>query len=125
LQEHRAFCREYDRVARSVDRALVGSGPSKATFYRWLAGGIQGLPHPAHCRVLEKIFPGWTVTALFGPWSEEDAETALSDPTGNARTVANLGDVSAVYPSRSDFAHELPPHVLLDEATSVHAVGLS
>jgi hypothetical protein len=41
LQEHRAFCREYDRVARAIDRELVGSHPSKATFYRWLSGNLN------------------------------------------------------------------------------------
>jgi hypothetical protein len=35
LQEHQAFCREYDRVARRVDPGLQHSYPSKATFYRW------------------------------------------------------------------------------------------
>src|SRR5690242_6362429 len=77
LQEHRAFCREYDKVARVVDRELVGGYPSKATFYRWLSGSLTGLPHPGHCRILEQMFPGWRAEALFLPWPDEPP----ADPT--------------------------------------------
>ena len=65
LQTHRAFCREYDRVAAEVDPTLRGGWPSKAQFYRWLSGNLVGLPYTDHCRVLEKMFPGWTVDQLF------------------------------------------------------------
>ena len=65
LQTHRAFCREYDRVAAEVDPTLRGGWPSKAQFYRWLSGNLIGLPYADHCRVLEKMFPSWTVDQLF------------------------------------------------------------
>ena len=65
LQTHRAFCREYDRVAADIDPTLRGGWPSKAQFYRWLAGDLVGIPYADHCRVLEKIFPGWTIDQLF------------------------------------------------------------
>ncbi len=65
LQEHQAFCREYDRVARRVDPGLQHSYPSKATFYPWLSGGLRKLPYPGHCRVLEAMLPGWSVEELF------------------------------------------------------------
>ncbi|MDQ5852231.1 MAG: hypothetical protein M3380_09200, partial [Chloroflexota bacterium] len=65
LQTHRAFCREYDRVAAEVDPTLRGGWPSKAQFYRWLSGDLIGLPYSDHCRVLEKMFPSWTVDQLF------------------------------------------------------------
>jgi hypothetical protein len=65
LQTHRAFCREYDRVAADIDPTLRGGWPSKAQFYRWLAGDLVGIPYADHCRVLEKMFPGWTVDQLF------------------------------------------------------------
>lgn len=65
LQTHRAFCREYDRVAAKTDSTLRGSWPSKAQFYRWLAGELVGLPYPDHCRILESMFPGWKVNQLF------------------------------------------------------------
>jgi hypothetical protein len=65
LQTHRAFCREYDRVAADIDRALKGGWPSKAQFYRWLSGELVGLPYPDHCRILEGMFPGWRADQLF------------------------------------------------------------
>lgn len=65
LQTHRAFCREYDRVAAKADPTLRGGWPSKAQFYRWLSGELVGLPYPDHCRILEKMFPDWKVDQLF------------------------------------------------------------
>jgi hypothetical protein len=65
MQTHSAFCREYDKVAAEVDRALKGGWPSRAQFYRWLSGDLLGLPYADHCRVLEKMFPEWKVDQLF------------------------------------------------------------
>ncbi|MGH3820241.1 MAG: hypothetical protein ACRDRE_21325 [Pseudonocardiaceae bacterium] len=65
LQTHRAFCREYDRVAAKADPTLRGGWPSKAQFYRWLSGELIGLPYPDHCRILESMFPDWKVDQLF------------------------------------------------------------
>jgi hypothetical protein len=65
LQTHRAFCREYDRVAAVIDPTLRGAWPSKAQFYRWLSGDLVGLPYTDHCRILEGMFPDWKVDQLF------------------------------------------------------------
>jgi hypothetical protein len=65
MQTHSAFCREYDKVAAEVDRALKGGWPSRAQFYRWLSGDLVGLPYADHCRILEKMFPEWKVDQLF------------------------------------------------------------
>jgi hypothetical protein len=65
MQTHSAFCREYDKVAADVDRTLKGGWPSRAQFYRWLSGDLIGLPYADHCRILEKMFPGWKVAQLF------------------------------------------------------------
>jgi hypothetical protein len=65
MQTHSAFCREYDKVAAEVDRTLKGGWPSRAQFYRWLSGNLVGLPYVDHCRILEKMFPGWKVAELF------------------------------------------------------------
>lgn len=124
LQEHRAFCREYDRLARSIDRQLVGSYPSKATFYRWLSGNLSGLPHPSHCRILEMMMPGWTVQAMFEPWPGEDDAPPAADQ-GTAPMPAELAGVTAVYTSRTEFSHEMPPTKLFDQAQTIDAVGLS
>ncbi|MGH3550530.1 MAG: hypothetical protein ACRDQU_20905 [Pseudonocardiaceae bacterium] len=65
LQTHRAFCREYDRVAAKSDPTLRGGWPSKAQFYRWISGELVGLPYPDPCRILESMFPDWKVDQLF------------------------------------------------------------
>jgi hypothetical protein len=44
LQTHGAFCREYDRLARELDPALVGKWPSRATLHRWMAGSVKRMP---------------------------------------------------------------------------------
>jgi hypothetical protein len=65
LQTHRAFCREYDKVAAKADPTLRGGWPSKAQFYQWLSGELVRLPYPDHCRILESMFPDWKVDQLF------------------------------------------------------------
>jgi hypothetical protein len=65
LQGHRAFCREYDKIAAEIDKTLERSWPSRAQFYRWLSGELLGLPYADHCRILELMFPGWTAQQLF------------------------------------------------------------
>jgi hypothetical protein len=81
LQTHSAFCREYDRVARAIDPELVGTWPSRAQFHRWLSGELKRLPHPHHCRVLEKLCTGWTAEQLFEPSADHlDAHNSRVDP---------------------------------------------
>jgi hypothetical protein len=75
-QTHSAFCREYDRVARKIDRDLVGTHPSRAQFHRWLSGEVKRLPHPHHCRMLEEMLPGWTANELFERGSPDDFTAA-------------------------------------------------
>ncbi|WP_249643757.1 hypothetical protein [Nocardia sputi] len=67
LQTHSAFCREYDKIAATIDPDLVGSAPKRSQFHRWLSGEVKGLPYPHHCRILEKMLPGHTATELFEP----------------------------------------------------------
>lgn len=69
LHVHSAFAREYRKVAAKIDRDLASTGPSKAQFYRWISGDLVKLPHSQHCRVLETMFPEWTVGQLFQPYS--------------------------------------------------------
>jgi hypothetical protein len=64
LQTHAAFCREYDRLARELDPALVGKWPSRVTLHRWMTGDVKRLPYPDHCRILEGMFRGWTAEQL-------------------------------------------------------------
>jgi hypothetical protein len=68
---HRTFCVEYDKVAEVIDPALKGTWPSRTQLHRWLSGDLKGLPYPDHCRILEGMFPGWSVAQLFEPYTGE------------------------------------------------------
>jgi hypothetical protein len=83
LQTHPAFCREYDRLAKRLDPALVSTWPSRATLHRWMSGGVKRLPYPDHCRVLEAMFPGWTAEQLLQPCDDPHA-------AGTPQPVAQL-----------------------------------
>ncbi|WP_280185791.1 MULTISPECIES: hypothetical protein [Nocardia] len=81
-QKYGTFCREYDRVAGTIEADLVGTAPSRGQLHRWLAGDLKGLPYPDHCRVLEAMFPGWTAERLF--------EAIEDDPSNDAFGVGEL-----------------------------------
>ncbi|MGH3566569.1 MAG: hypothetical protein ACRDRH_11170 [Pseudonocardia sp.] len=70
-QTYRMFCTEYNKAARSVDRELVGSYPSRAQLHRWLHGDLKGLPYAHHCRVLEAMFPGVRAAQMFEPVTQK------------------------------------------------------
>lgn len=136
LQGHRAFCREYDKVARDVDKALEGSWPSKAQFYRWLSGELVGLPYADHCRILEKMLPGWTAAQLFDIYDgsiefvPSPAQTEPGRPTSRPLPVTapagqGVADIVAVYPTRSEFTHDMPPGQLFNGAKRLRLAGLS
>lgn len=137
--KYATFCSEYDKAAKSLDPGLTGSWPSRAQFQRWLAGELRGLPYPDACRVLEAMFPGWTIDQLFSPSSDQQlaqianlaAEDAEPDPAEPPRfdvdqlIADRFSDVSAVYATRSEFLSSMPVHTLLDNASSIRACGLS
>ncbi|MFE3443477.1 DUF5919 domain-containing protein [Nocardia sp. NPDC059180] len=127
LQTVSAFNREYDRIARQVDPAVIGCGPKKAQFYRWLSGDISGLPYPHHCRILEGMFPAWSVAELFEAHSGNP-----SVPVGrNSETLSQhaipdrAADVEYVFRNRADFVRQVPPQQLLAGAKTVDAAGIS
>ncbi len=130
LQGHRAFCKEYDRHAKQLDPDLVGSWPGKAQFYRWLGRDLKGLPYAHHCRVLEAMFPGFSAEELF---QEHTGDNKGGDPSAEASPIPEpavsstrgMADVTAVFPSRPTFSHEIPPHELFDGAKKISMVGLS
>lgn len=69
---YEAFCREWDRVAKSVDHVLTGHYPGRAQYYRWLRGELANKrPYPDACRILEAMFPGWPVEGLFSQYTGE------------------------------------------------------
>ena len=128
LQEHRSFCRAWDKAARQIDTALVGRHPSKATFYRWLAGSGTKLPHPDACRVLEAMFPGVRVVELMAPWDERRPLPDTAHAEQAARLAGNgsaaprrstYADLSAAFATRAEFAEHMPPHTLFDSASTI------
>ncbi|MFD1045156.1 DUF5919 domain-containing protein [Kibdelosporangium lantanae] len=123
LQGHTAFCKEYDKVAKRVDQELTGSWPSKAQFYRWLSGDLRGLPYAHHCRILESMFPDWKAEQLFQAHSggiefvpEPPPKLAQATIKVSTPPVEGPADISAVYTTRSEFMHQMPPHQLFDGA---------
>ena len=138
--KYATFCAEYDKIARSLDPGLTGTWPSRAQFQRWLAGGLRGSPYPDACRVLETMFPGWTIKQLFAPHQHPDGQLpiAAADTAGTKAQRPDLvsadtgplsgdrfRDVTAVYATRSEFVSNMPAHTLFDNARSIRACGLS
>ncbi|WP_051407541.1 DUF5919 domain-containing protein [Nocardia sp. CNY236] len=129
LQTVSAFNKEYDRLARRVDPDLVGCGPKKAQFYRWLSGTITGLPYPHHCQILQAMFPDRSVQELFAPHtgSIEDlgSEPRLQAQAGHPTCSHRTADVEAVYTDRTIFVHAMPPQAMFSSARSIDLVGIS
>jgi hypothetical protein len=103
-QKYATFCREWDKAAARLDRALIGSYPSRSQLARWLAGDLKGLPYPDACRILEALFPGLTASQLFsvsGSTAVRLSEPVLSDSV-TPPTPASAGDPRDVP---SDEAH--------------------
>ncbi len=135
MQGYLTFRKEYDRVAKQLDGDLVGQWPSKAQFYRWMSGDLLGLPYADHCRVLEKMFPGWTAQQLLAP-HEGDGESLVTPPQRTASTApaprpvqlpqqARLADITAAYATRTEFLHNVTPRTLFDGAKQISMAGLS
>jgi Domain of unknown function (DUF5919) len=132
---YNAFCVEYDKAAKEIDPRLIRTWPSRAQFHRWLAGDLLTLPHPDACRVLEDLFPGWTVKELFARYGEPRSDqlplTTASgddDETGvdsGELPAGGFQDVTGVYTTRSEFTAAVPPHTLFANAVSIRASGIS
>ncbi|MEU9884145.1 hypothetical protein [Sphaerisporangium sp. NPDC051011] len=87
-ETHRAFCLEYDKVARSIDRSLIGSSPSREAFGRWLKGHLKTKPLADHCRVLERMFPGHTVAELLAPYDPGNNGAGVPPTRPDSREAA-------------------------------------
>ncbi|MGK8523387.1 hypothetical protein ACRS6B_18350 [Nocardia asteroides] len=109
LKSHPDFLAAYDRCAAQLDPPIPpGHGPAKAQYYQWLSGRMVGLPRDYHCRVLERMFPGWTVEGLFQMANSTPAGTRSPGPGPSGTDVrleAFLGlesttrGTTLVYPS--------------------------
>ncbi|WBB63664.1 DUF5919 domain-containing protein [Streptomyces sp. WMMC500] len=108
------FCQEWEKIAKGIDKRLAGSHPGHAQFYRWLKGDLRsGKPRTDSCRVLETMFPGWTVDELFAPYQERTPD--------NHRHL----DLTGVYMSRPKLLSEVPLYEMIERASLVRASGLS
>jgi hypothetical protein len=87
-QSYRTFSAEYDRAARMVDPRLVGTAPSRTQFHRWLSGELKGLPYGDHCRILEKMFPGWSADQLFEVVPDGEPQSQLQPTAVPAPHIA-------------------------------------
>ncbi len=134
LQSHRAFCREYDRVAEKVDKSLKGSYPSKAQFYRWLSGELVGLPYPDHCRILEAMLTGWQAEQLFEPhdggieFVPEPSVSPTLQPVatrGSVQESRENAEVVEVFPHRSSIPAELWTRLLDDSGEYIDVLCLA
>ncbi len=85
---YEAFCREWDRVANSIDGALKGHYPGRAQYYRWLRGELTNKrPYPDACRMLEAMFPGWSVEGLFSPYAGEVPQPPTAMPGASVSSL--------------------------------------
>lgn len=125
LQGLTAFIKEYNKLARDLDRDLVGSGPSKAQFYRWLSGDVRSLPYAHHCRILEAMFPGWTAEQLFAPYEEvkfapaREATGAAQKPEPSTPAAGFPTELVAYYPHRAEVANSLWMDLLAGASKSI------
>lgn len=88
LHAYSDFVAEYERRAKELDLPRHTVPPTKAQYYRWLAGDLRHLPRGYHCAVLEHMFPGWTAEALF-----------RLDEYQHARLAVNHGVLAAFPPA--------------------------
>ena len=91
LQRYETFCDEYERVAAQISPELPKTAPSRAQYYRWLTGQLKGgIPYPDACRVLERMFPPWTVKDLFGPPPLANGQQLQADGASKQVPVGRL-----------------------------------
>ncbi|WP_329430642.1 hypothetical protein OG339_22350 [Streptosporangium sp. NBC_01495] len=97
LTSRAAFAGEYDKVARGLGKNFIGSAPSAEQFKRWLTCKVKTLPRADHCRVLEKMFPGYSAEELLSPYDPieipagDDRPHVQEETTTNRRAVFRIG----------------------------------
>ncbi|MGH3938159.1 MAG: hypothetical protein ACRDTG_05925 [Pseudonocardiaceae bacterium] len=102
-QKHSTFVREWEKVAKSIDPTLVDTWPRHAQFYRWLRGEIRELPYPDSCRVLESMFPGYSLKSLFESCPSDKVDELLNSngkviATPSHQTPLEEARVSGIWP---------------------------
>ncbi|MCA2207390.1 DUF5919 domain-containing protein [Nocardia rosealba] len=127
IQTVSAFNREYDAAASKIDSSAIGAGPKKAQFYRWLSGNISTLPYPHHCRVLQEMFPGWSIEELFSGYTEgtDLSPHKMTAAPPSSSSTGQISDIESVFTRRADFLKAIPPQELFREARTIDLAGLS
>lgn len=120
---HKTFCTEYDRAARAIDPRIAGHPPSRAQLHRWMSGELQRLPYGDACRILEKMFDGWTAHQLFEPVAEGDLHQLNGRNAGAAPgAIPRRGSDVELIRSGGELAEALA-NVLNDAHQLLVAVG--
>ncbi len=86
---HADFCRHYSQTSAEMGLNLAVS-PQHAG--RWLGRRLKGLPHPAQCRVLERMF-GLDVATLLG--HPDDGAAATARARARVAPVQEAGEAAA------------------------------
>ena len=112
-------------VATGLSQAQVSeiiSGTRRVASIDVLTRISTGLSMPSHARM----------TLLLGDRTPTAPATPATHAARVGGSVGELGevderfaDVTAIYPSRSEFTSKLPPHTLFDSAKDIRAAGLS
>jgi hypothetical protein len=112
-QTYWTFCREYNKAARTIDKELVDSEPSRAQLHRWLSGDLKGLPYAHHCRVLEAMFPRITSAQMFEPMPDASKQTEYpaSQLAARIREPGNREPDGRVHCASLERPVGLRPHV--------------
>ncbi|MEV6348173.1 DUF5919 domain-containing protein [Actinoplanes sp. NPDC051851] len=87
-----------------------------------------GLRMPTEARVVMMLGdPTYGAMHLTTPSSDALAmmPTAYDQAITETELIARFSDVDAIYPSRSEFTSNFPPHALFDNASKIRAAGLS
>ncbi len=91
LASHKDFCAEYRKHAAELGSAAREEPPARATFYSWMSGEMKGLPQNHHRRVLARMFPGWSIHALFSMANAAAAPHPAGDNPADEGLEAFLG----------------------------------
>lgn len=138
LHAYGDFSVEYRRIAHEM--GLRHQPPTKAQYYRWVAGSIQNMPRGYHCVVLERMFPGWTAADLFSSRPPDAAPKQTShvhylDPSvlsglwltayifENSRIHADITTLTATEGRIT--THNCPPPPRAEGYPSAHITSIS
>jgi hypothetical protein len=102
---YETFCREWQRTAKIVDDGLTTRYPGHAQYYRWLRGELaKGRPYPDACRMLEAMFPGWSVERLFSPYTGNTPEPPSGPQTVPTDEPHQITSGIGIYSGHPDVA---------------------